>query len=101
MTDTEEIPKEEKLQYTRYYLFARAIQQPDPLATAKLAASEWIATIKEVSRHLRTEDDRQPFHEQLLSRVFAETYWSVVASLNVADLDLSIQGQGQRAALAR
>jgi len=53
--------------------FAWAIQQPDPLATAKLAASEWIATIKEASRHLRTEEDRQPFNEQLLSRVFAET----------------------------
>jgi len=51
--------------------FAAAPEQADPLAAAKYAASEWIATAKEALRLLRAEEARQRLPEDLFARPFA------------------------------
>jgi len=51
--------------------FAAVLEQDDPLAAAKYAASEWIATVKETLRLLRAEEARKRLPEELFARPFA------------------------------
>ncbi|MFC4601423.1 response regulator [Cohnella hongkongensis] len=51
--------------------FAAALEQADPLAAAKYAASEWIAAVKETLRLLRAEEARRRLPEELFARPFA------------------------------
>lgn len=67
-----------------------ALEQPDSLAAAKYTASEWIATVKEALRLLRSAEARKRLPDALFSRLFAETsvpairqaIWHMLDTLN-------------------